>query len=72
MADELSNQEKQVYESLKKLGASAEDKLKTSDDIMRTSRLPKGMVNNVLQTLQQKGFVKRVAREKSAGYYVVK
>lgn len=72
MAAELSNQEKQLYEALKKLGASGEDKMKTADDIMRAAKLPKGMVNNGLQSLIQKGYVKRVAREKAAGYYLLK
>lgn len=72
MAAELNNQEKQIYEALKKLGASAEDKMKTADDIMRAAKLPKGMVTNGLQALIQKGYAKRVAREKAAGYFVVK
>lgn len=72
MSQELNHQEKQIYEALKKLGASAEEKLKTADDIMRTARLPKGMVNNGLQALVQKGYAKRVAREKAAGYFLVK
>lgn len=72
MSQELNNQERQIYEALKKLGASSEEKLKTADDIMRTARLPKGMVNNGLQALVQKGYVKRVAREKAAGYFLVK
>lgn len=72
MAEELTNQEKQVYEGLKKVGATAEEKMKTADDVMRSIRLPKGIVNNALQSLIKKGYIKRVAREKSAGYFVVK
>lgn len=72
MAEELTNQEKQVYEGLKKVGAVAEEKMKTADDVMRSVRLPKGLVNNALQSLIKKGYIKRVAREKSAGYFVVK
>jgi predicted transcriptional regulator len=72
VAEELTNQEKQVYEGLKKVGATAEEKMKTADDVMRSIRLPKGIVNNALQSLIKKGYIKRVAREKSAGYFVVK
>ena len=72
VAEELTNQEKQVYEAMKKIGASAEEKMKTADDIMRASRLPKGVVTNSLQSLIKKGYARRVAREKSAGYYTLK
>ncbi|MDI6883533.1 MAG: transcriptional regulator [Hadesarchaea archaeon] len=71
MAELTPNAEK-VYDALKKLGATSPDSLKTADDIMRTSRLPKGMANNALMELVAKGYAKRVAREKAAGYYVTK
>jgi DNA-binding IclR family transcriptional regulator len=61
-----------VYDALKKLGATSPETLKTSDDVMRTSKLPKGMVNNALMELVNKGYAKRVARDKSAGYCAVK
>ncbi|MDI6642691.1 MAG: hypothetical protein QMD95_01335 [Candidatus Hodarchaeaceae archaeon] len=69
---ELTPNAMKVYDALKKLGATSPDSLKTADDIMRTSRLPKGMANNALMELVAKGYAKRVAREKAAGYYVTK
>jgi len=73
MADEtMSPNAKKVYEAMKKLGASSEDKLKTADDIMKAAGMGKGVVNNALQELINKGYVKRVARQKSAGYYIIK
>jgi len=39
---------------------------------MKASQMGKGVVNNALQELQNKGYVKRVARQKSAGYYIIK
>jgi DNA-binding IclR family transcriptional regulator len=69
---ELSPNAQKVYEALKKLGATSPDSLKTADDVMRASRLPKSMVNNALMDLVAKGYVKRVAREKAAGYYTLK
>ncbi len=73
MADEtMSPNAKKVYEAMKKLGASSEDKLKTADDIMKAAGMGKGIVNNALQELINKGYVKRVARQKSAGYYIIK
>jgi len=73
MADEtLTPNAKKVYEAMKKLGASSEDKLKTADDIMKAAGMGKGIVNNALQELMNKGYVKRVARQKSAGYFLIK
>jgi len=70
--DEMSPNAKKVYESLKKIGAVSEDKLKTADDIMKASGLGKALVASALQELTNKGFVKRVARQKSAGYFASK
>ncbi|MGC8547178.1 MAG: transcriptional regulator [Thermoplasmata archaeon] len=71
MGDLTPNAQK-VYETLKKLGATAEEKLKTADDVMKASQMGKGIVNNALQELQNKGYAKRVARQKSAGYFIIK
>ncbi|MFP3300666.1 MAG: transcriptional regulator [Thermoplasmatales archaeon] len=71
MGDLTPNAQK-VYDALKKLGATNEEKLKTADDVMKASQMGKGVVNNALQELQNKGYVKRVARQKSAGYYIIK
>jgi len=72
MTADLTPASKKVYDAMKKLGATSPDSLKTADDIMRASGLPKGMSNNALQELVAKGYAKRVAREKAAGYYVMK
>jgi hypothetical protein len=72
MTTDLTPAGKKVYDAMKKLGATSPDSLKTADDIMRASGLPKGMSNNALQELVAKGYAKRVAREKAAGYYVMK
>jgi len=69
---ELTPNAQKVYDVLKKIGATSPNSLKTADDIMRVSRLPKGMANNALMELVAKGYAKRVAREKAAGYYVTK
>ncbi len=72
MADEMTDNAKKIYDAMKKLGATTEDKLKTADDIMKAASLGKSVVNAALQELQKKGYVKRIARQKSAGYYVTK
>jgi DNA-binding IclR family transcriptional regulator len=72
MNADLTPAGKKVYEAMKKLGATSSESLKTADDIMRAAGLPKGMTNNALMELVAKGYAKRVAREKAAGYYVMK
>jgi DNA-binding IclR family transcriptional regulator len=69
---ELSSSGQKVYDTLKKLGATNPNTLKTADDVMRAAKLPKGMTNNALMELVSKGYAKRVAREKAAGYYLLK
>ncbi|MEM0158324.1 MAG: transcriptional regulator [Thermoplasmataceae archaeon] len=68
----LNPNEKKVYDAIKKLGATSEDKVKSADDIMKAAAVGKAIVTSALQTLAQKGLVKRVARQKSAGYYALK
>ena len=74
MVDEssLSPNGKKVYDAIKKLGAVTEDKMKTADDIMKASGLGKALATAALQDLTNKGFVKRVVRQKSAGYFAIK
>ncbi|MCL4438974.1 MAG: helix-turn-helix domain-containing protein [Thermoplasmataceae archaeon] len=68
----LNVNEQKVYDAIKKLGATSEDKMKSADDIMKSASVGKAIVTAALQSLSQKGLVKRVARQKSAGYYVTK
>lgn len=68
---ELSPIEELIVQALKSLGATKETSIKTADDITKKCNRPKGMVTNNLVILSQKGVIKRVAREKAAGYYLV-
>ncbi len=70
--EQLTPDERKVYETMKRLGATNPNTLKTADDIARTAALPKGRVNNALISLVNKKIAKRVAREKAAGYYLLK
>lgn len=69
---ELSPRAQKVYDALKKMGATGPSSLKTADDAMRASGLPKGMANTALMELVSGGYARRVAREKAAGYYLTK
>jgi len=68
---ELSDLEKRVVEAMKSLKATSENNLKTADQIAKAAMLPKGRVANILLTLVNKKIVKRVTRQKAAGYYLL-
>jgi len=67
---ELTPIEQIIVKALQELGATAEDKMKTADDVQKKCNRPKGQVTNALTSLVQKGIVVRKAREKAAGYYL--
>ena len=68
---DLNPIESLVVQAMKDLGATSDEKKKTADDIAKKCNRPKSMINNALVALSDKGVVKRVAREKASGYYVV-
>ncbi len=68
--EELSANAEKVYNAMKSLGAISESKLKTADDIMKKAGVGKSVINAGLLELTNKKMVKRVARQKSAGYYI--
>lgn len=69
---ELTPAEQKVLAALEELGATAADKLKDADQVQKKCGLPKSVVTQALMSLATKGLVKRIVREKSAGYYAVK
>jgi DNA-binding IclR family transcriptional regulator len=68
---ELTEIERRVIEAMKSLRAT-EDNLKTADQIAKTAMLPKSRAANALLTLVSKKIVKRVARGKAPGYYLLR
>ncbi|MEM3431260.1 MAG: transcriptional regulator [Candidatus Micrarchaeia archaeon] len=69
---DLNPIEDKILKALIDLGATSEEKMKTADHVMKKTNLAKGIVGNGLTSLVNKGLVKRVAREKASGYYVLK
>ncbi len=67
---ELTEDEKKIIDALKSFGAKSEDKLKDTDSIAKASMMPKGKVANTMISLVNKKVIKRIAREKAAGYYI--
>jgi len=68
---ELTEDEKKVVEVMRTLKAVAENQLKDVDQIAKTALMPKGKVANIISILVNKRAVRRVAREKAAGYYLI-
>jgi predicted RNA binding protein with dsRBD fold (UPF0201 family) len=68
---ELTEDEKKVAEAMKSLGATKEEKIRDADMIAKTAMMPKGKASNAILSLVNKRVLKRIAREKAAGYYLV-
>jgi predicted Rossmann fold nucleotide-binding protein DprA/Smf involved in DNA uptake len=69
---EMTDQQKKLYETMKRLSATAPDKGKTADDIMKAGKFAKGQMLAWLQEMEKKGIVKRQSRDKAAWYYLAK
>jgi len=72
MPEDTSDRTSKVYDAMKAAGAVSEDKMRDADAITKMAKMPKGMVLSALQELEAKGYAKRRARDKSAGYYLIK
>ena len=72
MPEGLSDRAEKVYNAMKQSGFITEDRMITADKVSAMAKLPKGMAIQALQELEAKGFAKRRARDKSAGYYLTK
>ncbi len=68
---ELSPQEQRIVDAMKEIGAIDDMHVKSADQIGDKSNLPKGLVTNLLTTLCNKKVIKRFAREKAAGYFLL-
>ena len=71
--DGVSDRADKVYQAMKSAGWTSDAKMGDAERITLASKpLPKNVVLNCLQELESKGFVKRKARDKAAGYYITK
>ncbi len=71
MTIELTDDERKIIDAMKSLGAIEEARTKDADQICGASPLPKGKVASLLVNLANKKVVKRIARHKSAGYFLL-
>jgi len=70
--EDVSDRSNKVYDAMKAAGITSEDKMRDAEAITKMSKLPKNFVLQALQELQSKGYAKRRAREKAAGYWLLK
>ena len=68
----VSDRGNKVYDTMRSAGVTSEDKMRDAEHITNIVRLPKNFVLQALQELMGKGYVKRRAREKAAGYWIIK
>lgn len=72
MPEDTSDRASKVYDVMKAAGITSEDRMRDADAITKMAKLPKSMVLQSLQELESKGYAKRRAREKAAGYFLLK
>jgi hypothetical protein len=70
--EDVSDRSNKVYDAMKSAGITSEDKMRDAEAITKMSKLPKNFVLTALQELQSKGYARRRAREKAAGYWLIK
>lgn len=68
----VSDRANKVYDTMKSGNITSEDKMRDAEHITHIARMPKNFVLQALQELMGKGYVKRRAREKAAGYWIIK
>jgi len=71
MLDGVSDRANKVYDAMKGAGIIGEEKMANADRITQMCKMAKTMVLAGLQELEQKGYAKRKARDKAAGYYIL-
>ena len=72
MLEDVTDRANKVYDAMKCVGITSEDKMRDAEAITKMSKLSKNFVLQALQELQAKGYARRRAREKAAGYYLIK
>ena len=69
---EISENERKIIEVMKRLGATSKDKIRSMDHIARAAAMPKPRVAQIVHELVRKKIIKKVARTKAPGYYLLK
>ena len=70
--EDVSDRASKVYDVMKSSGMTSEDKMREAAASTNIARLPHGRVLSALPELETTGYARRRAREKAAGYYLVR
>ena len=68
----ISDRANKVYDTMKAASIASEDRMRDAEHITHIAKMPKNFVLQALQELMGKGYVKRRARDKAAGYWIIK
>lgn len=69
----VSERADKVYQAMKSAGWTSDQKMGDAERITLAAKpLPKNVVVNCLQELEGKGYVRRKARDKAAGYFITR
>lgn len=69
---EITEEERKIVELMKRIGATSRDSIRSMDHIARAAKMPKPKVANLIHGLVKKKIIKRVARTKAPGYFLLK
>lgn len=72
MPEGLTTNAEKIFKVMLTAGLVNEDKMMDAQRITNMAKLPKAQTMNALQELEKKGYAKRKARDKSAGYFLTK
>lgn len=69
---EITEEERKIVEVMKRLGATSKGEIRSMDRIARAAGMPKPKVANLVHSLVKKKVIKKVARTKAPGYFLLK
>ncbi len=66
----LTDHQKNVVDTMRRMGALNPDKARGAEDIMKLTRMPKGRVLSVVQELEKMRLVERAPSHKQHKYFL--
>lgn len=72
MLEGISDRANKLYDAMKNAGLVDEGHMRTAEQITTLAKMPKNFVLDALGELSNKGYAKRKARDKAAGYWLIK
>jgi hypothetical protein len=71
-APSLNDNQRKLYDVMKKIGAVDAEHAKTAEDIVKVGKFPKGQMLAWLQELEKLGYAKRKVGNKAAHYHLTR